>query len=124
MYFFGGYTIKNQKTISTLDINSGKWQKIGDLPVGLKNPSLAKVDDTILIFENRKLFSYNTQNNVLKQFFIGLNLFNSKTHVFNDTLYIVGGKTEDNFEKLPQKGFYSVDLVELDNTKPEFITNY
>ena len=72
---------------------------------------------TIFLFENRKLLTYNTETKELKSYLIDLGLQGSKSYFYNDSLYILGGFTNVDFEVRPSRKLYKIDMSTFKKTR-------
>jgi len=117
IYVFGGYNGKPLNGIETYNLTTGKWKKEGELSSELNNPAIAQNNDLIYLFENGKIFIYNTKNKVLKKYFIGLHLNAAKMFISKNKIYILGGFLKDDFSVTPSKQLYMVNLSEFEKTK-------
>ena len=124
IYIFGGYNGKTLNGVETYDLITGRWKKEGELFSSMNNPAIAQSNETIYLFENGKIFSYNTTTKELKKYFIGLYLNASKMFVVNNKTYILGGFTKDEFSTTPSRNLYSVNLNEFEKTKIIKVRNF
>lgn len=117
IYLIGGYDDKPLTEITTLDLITGKWTKIGDLPYAMEKPALTGHNDTIYIFENGKISTLDIQSNTLNEYLIDLPMKGSQLYFYNDTIYLLGGSIENYYSKSPSADFYRVDIDEFTTTK-------
>lgn len=118
-YFIGGYKAEAVTSIETYNYLNGKWQRIGKLFEPMTRPAIAKKDDIIYIFEKNRMLSFNTLTRDLKEYKIGIDLYEAKMLSFENDLYIVGGYRKSQFKLIPSKDFYKVPLENLRDTKVE-----
>jgi len=117
IYTFGGFNGKPLKDIETFDLVSGKWQKEGELFTEFSKPGIAKGDNTVYIFEDGKLLTYEVNTKELKEYRIDLFL-NASELLYDDSyLYILGGFRKEEYSLFPSRGLFRVDLNQLKNTK-------
>ncbi len=117
IYIFGGFRLEERSEVETFDLMTGKWNLIGNLFTKLRRPAITSNSETIYLFEEGKIFTYNIRTQELNQFSIGLQLNDAEMHFYNDKLYIVGGYLESNTTTSSSKGVYSIDIDEFDNTR-------
>ena len=113
IYFFGGYNKKPLTQIESFDLITGKWRVEGDLFTGVSRPAIAKNGDTIYLFENGIIFTYNTLTKNLTEYHINILLEASNMYFTNNKLFILGGFHQDEFSIEPSNELYSVDLKEF-----------
>ncbi|MEN8125575.1 MAG: carboxypeptidase-like regulatory domain-containing protein [Bacteroidota bacterium] len=114
IFLFGGYNKKSLTQIESFDLITGKWKIEGDLFTGVSRPAIAKNGDTIYLFENGNIFTYNTITKNLKEYHIGIFLEASKMYFFKNKLFILGGLHQGDFSFEPSKELYSIDLKEFE----------
>ncbi|WP_166959459.1 Kelch repeat-containing protein [Yeosuana marina] len=117
IYLIGGFNEKPLTEIESYDLATGKWQKEGDLFHGIENPALTHYDNTIYIFNDGEMLTYNTITKTLNEYKIDLYLKNSQLQYYNNNLYIIGGYTKDEFEKSPSSSLYSINVNDFLRTK-------
>lgn len=117
VYFFGGFKEERTNMIVSLNLESGKLRSEGKLFYDLEKPSVARKDQTIFIFENSKLLTFNTDSKELKEYRVDLPLFGSQIYVEGEELLVLGGYKKENYKVRPQRDFYKVDLNQLPKTK-------
>ncbi|GAA4273600.1 carboxypeptidase-like regulatory domain-containing protein [Aquimarina gracilis] len=112
-----GSNRRTATTIETYDLQSGKWEKEGDLFNTIELPAITHHQNTIYFLDEGKIYSYNTKTKVLKEYLIDLYLKASNLHCSNDTLYVIGGFVDDQTIKLPSSRMVSIDLKDFERTK-------
>ncbi len=117
LYFFNSEKNKESSTITSIDLVTGKFRKEGQLLYKFEKPAVTKKDKTIFLFENRKLLTYNTETKELKSYLIDLGLQGSKSYFYNDSLYILGGFTNVDFEVRPSRKLYKIDMSAFKKTR-------
>tara|TARA_R110000868_G_scaffold110147_7_gene298747 strand:+ start:374 stop:1717 length:1344 start_codon:yes stop_codon:yes gene_type:complete len=117
IYLIGGYNNKPLTEITTLDLITGKWDTIGNLPYAMEKPALTVNNDTIYIFENGKISTFDINSKNLKEYLIDLPMKASQLYFYNDTIYLLGGSIENYYSKSPSANLYSIDLNEFTTTK-------
>ena len=117
IYLVGGFNKIPLKEIESYDLSTGKWHKAGDLFYSAAYPALAVHNNTIYIFNDDKMQTYNVKSGVLKEYAIDLELQGSQMHCYKNKLYIVGGYVYDDYMKSPASGVYCIPLDEFSNTK-------
>ncbi|MGG5486695.1 Kelch repeat-containing protein [Gaetbulibacter sp. PBL-D1] len=118
IYLIGGFNGKALKEIESYNLTLGEWTHEADLFFGIKRPSLCNSNDTIYIFDDDNIFTYNTTAKTLKQFKIDLHLKETEMHYYKNALYIFGGYHVDEFSKVPSKKVYKISLKAFSSTKP------
>ena len=117
IYIFGGYREEELSEFEIFDLMTGEWEEVGNLFTKLSKPAIAHNNQMIFLFEEGKLFTYNTITKELNQFSIGLQLNDAEMHFYNNKLLIIGGFIETSTSTTSSKGVYSIDIDEFDNTR-------
>ncbi len=117
IFLFGGYDKKPLTQIESFDLITGKWSVNGDLFTGVSRPALTKKDNTIYLFENGIVFTYNIATRELKEYHVNLFLKASKMYFVHNKLFILGGFYDNEFSVQPSNGVFSIDLDEFENTR-------
>lgn len=117
LYFFNSEENKESSTITSVNLVTGRFKKEGKLLYKFAKPAVTQKDNTIFLFENGKLLTYNTNTKELKSYLIDLRLLGSKSYFFDDSLYILGGYTDSNFERKPSRKLYKIDLEAFQKTR-------
>ncbi len=117
IYFFGGYNKKPLTQIESFDLITGKWGVEGDLFTGVSRPAIAINGDTIYLFENGIIFTYNTLTKNLTEYHINILLEASNMYFTNNKLFILGGSYQDEFSNIPSKDLFSIDIDEFENSR-------
>lgn len=117
IYFFNSDKEKESSSITSVDLTTGRYRKEGQLLYKFNKPAITTNDKTIFLFENGKLLTYHTQTKELKSYLIDLRLYGSKSYFLNDSLYILGGYTERDFEIRPSRKLYKIDLETFKKTR-------
>ena len=117
IYLIGGFNDKPLTEIESYNLSTGQWTKEGELFSGIENPALTYHANTVYIFNDGKILTYNIITNELTEYNISLNLKASELFYYKDKIYLLGGYSEDEFTKTPSTGLYSIDLSEFLNTK-------
>jgi len=121
IYLIGGNNGKSLSTIESFDLTTETWKNEGELLNGLDFPAVTNNDDTIYFFENEKIYTYEINTKTLKEYLISLPLKGSKLYFYGDKLYILGGYLENYYSQYSSSNFYSIDINEFKNTKPNRI---
>lgn len=114
-YTIGGLNTKTS-SIESWNINTGEWIVDGELFYGFDEPALASLGTNIYIYHYGKILVYNVEQKSLKEYGVELYLQDSKMHIYNDVLYLIGGYKETKHTKYPISGVYSIDLSEFQKT--------
>ncbi len=117
IYLIGGFNKKPLEHIESIDLNTGKWKKEGQLFYGIERPALTYNNNIIYIFENGKILTYNLITKELNEYLIDLFLKSSELYYTNNMLYLLGGYTENEYSLTASRGFYSINLNEFEITK-------
>lgn len=117
IFLFGGYDKKPLTQMESFDLITGKWSVNGDLFTEVSRPALTKKDNTIYLFENGIVFTYNIVTRELKEYHVNLFLKASKMYFVNKKLIILGGFYDREFSVQPSNGVFSIDLDEFENTR-------
>ncbi|WP_455592478.1 Kelch repeat-containing protein [Bacteroides sp.] len=118
IYLFGGFRDKPLDDIDMYDLHSGKWQRIGVLPLAVNRPGIVCVDDITYIFENGIIQTYDMKTHDSRAYQIDLQLTGSELFYKDNKLYILGGcKIEGYDVKEPSADLYSINLSEFIQTE-------
>ena len=117
VYFIGGYKEQPLDFIETLDLRNGKWKRLGTLPSPIENPALATKNNIIYILEEKKITTFNTLDNSLKQFKIDFDEVLPHMSLYENDLYIFGGYLFSNFVLTPSDNFYKISLSDFAKTE-------
>lgn len=118
IYLIGGNNGKSISQIKSFDLTSNKWQTEGELFSGLERPAITYHDNIIYFFENRYICVYDLKTKQLKEYMIELGLNLSAMYYDNNKLYILGGRTENDYSAAPSANVFSVDIEEFETTQP------
>lgn len=121
IYLIGGNNGNPISQIESFDLISQKWQTEGELFSGLERPAIAYHDTIIYIFENQKMFVYDLKTKQLKEYIIELGLQLSAMYYDANKLYILGGRTENDYSTTPSANVFSIDIEEFETTQPNRI---
>ena len=116
IYLIGGFINKPLKDIETYNLTTGKWKKEGELFSGIETPALATHDNVIYIFDDGKIYTYNTETKKLDEYLIDLFFKSSSLYYYNDKLYLLGGFKENEFSKTPSSKLYSININAFEET--------
>lgn len=116
IYLIGGSNNKPLKEIETYNITTGKWEKEGELFYGIETPAIATHDNVIYIFDDGKIYTYNTETKKLDEYLIDLFFKSSSLYYYNDKLYLLGGFKENEFSKTPSSKLYSININAFEET--------
>ena len=117
IYLVGGFNNKPLKDIDSYDLTTGKWEKEAELFSGIADSALTTHHNHIYIYDDGKIYTYNTDTKALNEYLIDLPYKSSELYYFNDKLYLLGGFKENEFSKTPSSNLYSIDINEFDKTK-------
>ncbi len=117
IYLIGGFNNKPLNSIETYNITTGKWQKVGELFKALERPAITHHKQFIYIFDDGKIYTYNTQTKELKKYFIGISVKAAQLYYANHKLYILGGYKLTNYSITNSSDLFSINLNEFDLTK-------
>ena len=117
IYLIGGFNNKPLKDIESYDLINGKWEKEAELFSGIADPALTVHHNRIYIYDDGKIYTYNTDTKELNEYLIDLQYKSSELYLFNYKLFLLGGFKENEFSKTPSSNLYSIDLNEFDKTK-------
>lgn len=118
IFLIGGNDGKPTSQIETFDLATEKWQTEGELFSGLERPAITYNDRTIYFFENRKMYTYDIKTTQLKEYDVEIELKHTALFYQNNKLYILGGRFENSYSKIPSSRLFCIDLEEFKNTKP------
>lgn len=117
LYVIGGYNEKPLTTIEYLDLNSEQWTAIGDLFYGISRPALAAHKHVIYIYNNGKFTTFNTISKELHEYFINISVQNSRMHIWNGSIYLLGGLRITDREIAPSSKIYRIELSTFNTTQ-------
>ena len=123
IYLIGGFNGKPISKIETFDLVTEKWLTEGELFSGLERPAITYNDDIIYFFEDEKMYTYNLKSKQLKEYEINLPLKFSAMYYNDNKLYILGGRIDNSYSKIPSAKVFSIDLNEFKLTNPNKIKN-
>jgi hypothetical protein len=69
------------------------------------------------------MYTYNFKLKVLKEYKINLPLKYSAMYYNDNKLYILGGRIDNSYSKIPSANIFSIDLDEFKLTNPNKIKN-
>ncbi|MEN2415256.1 Kelch repeat-containing protein [Flavobacterium mesophilum] len=118
IYLIGGNDGKPISQIETFDLVTEKWQIEGQLFSELERPAIAYFDNIIYFFEDQKMYTYNIQTKLLKEFYIDIQLMYSAMYYNDSKLILLGGRFDNNYSQVPSSKVFSIDLEEFKNTQP------
>lgn len=118
IFTIGNSDNRSFSEIQSFDLTNESWKKEATLLCRLENPAVTYNDDTIYLFEDGKLFVYNTKSKLIKEFYINLELKCAAMHFINDKLYIIGGYDFSNYYASPSSKTYSISIDEFETTRP------
>nr|WP_255552282.1 kelch-like protein [Flavobacterium sp. CSZ] len=118
IYLVGGNNGKPISQIESFDLATEKWQTEGELFSALERPAITYHDNIIYFFEDQKMCVYDLKTKLLKEYEIGLPLKYSAMYYYNNKLYILAGRIDNSFSKLPASKVYSINVNEFEITKP------
>lgn len=117
VYLIGGSDGKPLSEIESLDLSDGKWQKEGNLPYAMENPSIASNEEIIYLYNFGKLHVYNTKENTIYEYDLDLTIHEPSMVYDKNKLYIIGGYIEEQYARTPSSEVFSIDLIELKKTR-------
>ncbi|MHC0446238.1 Kelch repeat-containing protein [Flavobacterium sp. 3-218] len=118
IFIIGNPDNRSFSEIQSFDLTNESWKHEATLLCRLENPAVTYNHDTIYLFEDGKLFVYNTKSKLIKEYYIDLELKSTAMHFINDKLYIIGGYDFTNYYTSPSSKVYSVSLDEFETTRP------
>ncbi|MDQ6472382.1 carboxypeptidase-like regulatory domain-containing protein [Flavobacterium sp. LHD-80] len=121
IYLIGGNDGKAISEIETFDLITEKWETEGQLFSELERPAITYHENIIYFFEDQKMYAYNIKTKQLKEYDIDIQLKYTAMHYYNDKLYLLGGRFENSYSKIPSSKVFSIDLEEFKNTRPSRI---
>jgi len=117
IYLIGGFKSKPLSEIESFDLITKKWKKEGDLFFGMESPAVSNYNAIIYIFDKGKIYTFNTKNKELNEFYIKLNLTCSKMYISDNKIYLLGGKNIGDYDTTPSSALYSIDIAEFNKTQ-------
>lgn len=124
IYIIGGNDGKPTNKIDSFDLITEKWQTEAELFEGLERPAVAYHDNIIYFFEDGKMFTYDLKLKVLKEYEIDLLLKYSAMYYSNEKLYILGGRFDSSYSKIPSAKIFTISTEEFMTTKPLKIKSF
>jgi len=107
----------DSRQIQSIDFTDGSWRKEFTLPENLSRHSLTAHNGNIYLYEPGKIFVYQPQNKIIRQYLVNLSVIDSKIHYYKDSLILIGGYIDDDHTKEPVGGIYQIDLKQLSRTE-------
>ena len=117
IYLIGGHNVRALASIESFDLTTGAWNNEGELFSAIERPGLAYHEDTIFIYNNGKIATYNTKTGILNEYNIRLYLKFAEMFYKDGMLYILGGYSEDQYSSEPSKGVYKINIDDFYKTK-------
>ena len=117
IYLVGGFRNVPLSEIESYDLSTGKWENEGNLVNRMERPALTFYGNTIYIFNNDKILTYNIKTKILNEYNIDLNLLDAQMQCHRNKLYIIGGFRNYDHTMEPSPNVYSINLNEFDMTK-------
>ncbi len=117
IYLIGGFNGRALKEVETYNLITGEWKKEGELMQAIENPALTYHDDTIYIFNDGKIYTYEIYKKILNEYDIDLKLKASELYYYEDKLYLLGGYTYNEYSHTPSPNFYSIEVNEFLNSE-------
>lgn len=118
IYLIGGNNGKPISQVESFDLVTEKWQTEGELFSALERPAITQHDNIIYFFEDQKMCVYDLKTKQLKEYEIELPMKYSAMHYYDNKLYILGGRIDNSYSKLPSSKVFSIDINEFEITKP------
>ncbi|MRX67135.1 Kelch motif-containing protein [Flavobacterium resistens] len=118
IYLIGGNDGKPIGQIETFDLTTEKWQIETELFSEFERPAITYHDTIIYFFENQKMCTYNIKNKELKQYDIDIESKYAAMYYYDNKLYLLGGRIDNSYSKIPSSKVFSIDLEEFKKTKP------
>nr|WP_255667794.1 carboxypeptidase-like regulatory domain-containing protein [Flavobacterium sp. ENC] len=118
IYLIGGDDGKPVSKIETYNLITQKWEIEGELLSGVERPAITYHDNIIYFFEDLKMCVYDLKTKQLKEYEIELPMKYSAMYYYNTKLYILGGRADKNYSKIPSSKVVSIDINEFELTKP------
>nr|WP_297784442.1 carboxypeptidase-like regulatory domain-containing protein [uncultured Allomuricauda sp.] len=117
LYLIGGENKKALKDIESYDLETGKWNKEGQLFMPLMRPALATSGNIIYIYEYGKIWTFNTETKEMDEYSINLDLKSAQLYVHEDKIYLLGGYSRKKYVVEPSREIYSIDLSQFERTR-------
>lgn len=117
VFLIGGFNEEPLSKIECYNLTDGTWTTKGNLFLGMENPALAHHDNTIYIFSNGKMLTYNIDNKVINEYTIELYVKYAEMYYHQGYLYILGGFKEDNYSITPSSRVSAVSLNDFKRTR-------
>jgi len=123
IYLIGGFCQRALNDIDVYNLTTGKWSSDRKLAFEVERPALACNENTIYIFDDGKIQTYNVETKELKLYQIDLYLKSAELFCAENKLYILGGFEKDRFTITASEKLYSIDLDEFNTTAPTEFNN-
>lgn len=121
IYLIGGNNGKAISQIESYDLLTEKWKTEGELFSPFERPAITFYENIIYFFEDGKMCTYDLKTKLLKEYEIDLGLKYAAMYYDNDKLYILGGRIDNSYSKIPSAKVLSIDIHEFKSTKPNRI---
>lgn len=118
IYLFGGNSGSILNTIESYDFKTAKWKEEGQLFNAMESPALTSYEHIIYIFNEDRLYTYDTITKVLEEYDITLKLKGAKMHYHKNKLYVLGGYILNEYSKAASPKIYVIDVNEFSKTAP------
>lgn len=116
-FLIGGNNRSWLSNIEALDLLTGKWEHIVDLPHAIIDPVVVAHEESIFIYERRKFHVLDTHSREIKTYRIDLDVEAPAFYTWSNQLFLLGGYEMDGHTKKPHAQSYKVDLTEFDKTE-------
>lgn len=117
-YFIGGEQEGRAiPYIEYLDLDNGKWKRIGKLFEPVRKPSLSSDGNYIYIYTSGKITVLNPRTEDIKEYKIEIAEHEPGMLIKDDQLFIFGGYIAKEFEFYPSNHLYKVPLSEFSRTR-------
>ncbi|AXG70235.1 N-acetylneuraminate epimerase [Kordia sp. SMS9] len=117
IYLMGGFNKRPLNTIESFNLKTGKWHVEGKLFKGMERPAIANNGNTIYLYNDQRISTYNVTTKQLNEYFIDLDVESATLFYYNDSLYFIGGNIQDGFYSKPSRKVYRINVNEFSKTR-------
>lgn len=117
VYLVGGNDRSWLSKIESLDLNTGKWERVVEFPNALIDPAVVAHKELIFIYEKRSIHIVDIKSGSVRTFRIDLDVQGPALYTWNDTVYLLGGYEMDGHTTKPSAKCYKIHFTEFDRTE-------
>lgn len=117
MYAIGGFHTSSISTIEKFDLSTLQWETIGNLPKAIDYPALASYKETIYMYEEAYISTFNIKTKVVNKYVVDFEIASPEIFIHDEKLIIIGGYIKENTSIWPSERVLSINLDEFLKTR-------